>query len=388
MSRTIFDDEHDDLRQSFGRYLDAEIVPHYEQWEAEGRIPREVLRRVGELGFLGFCVPETFGGTGVDDFRFNAVINEEAARRGLAAFALAVTMQNDVALPYYTELCDSDQQARWLPGIVTGELILAIAMSEPGTGSDLQGIKARAVLSEDGSEYIVNGAKTFITNGLNAELIITAVRTGTTGSHGDISLLIVEADTPGFSRGRNLSKLGQHAQDTAELFFEDARVPVGNLIGDLGQGFRHMTHNLAQERLSIAVGAVAAARGALERTLEYVTERTAFGRPVGTFQNSRFELAKAATEVEVAQAFVDRCLEAAVAGTLTAEHAAMAKYWCSEAQGRVIDACLQMHGGYGYMLEYQIARDYADARISRIYGGTSEIMREVIGRSLGLAGPA
>jgi alkylation response protein AidB-like acyl-CoA dehydrogenase len=388
MTRTIFTDEHDDLRESFGRYLDAEIVPNYEQWESDGRIPREVLRRAGELGFLGFSAPEEFGGTGVDDFRFNSVINEEAARRGLAAFALAVTMQNDVALPYYTELCTPEQQARWLPGIVTGELILAIAMSEPGTGSDLQGITTRAVLSEDGAEYVVNGAKTFITNGLNAELIITAVRTGSSGTHRDISLLIVEADTPGFTRGRNLNKLGQHAQDTAELFFQDARVPVANLIGGEGEGFRHMTRNLAQERLSIAVGAVAAARGALERTLEYVTERTAFGRPVGTFQNSRFELARAATEIEVAQAFVDRCLEGAAAGTLTPEHAAMAKYWCSEAQGRVIDTCLQMHGGYGYMTEYQIARDYADARISRIYGGTSEIMREVIGRSLGLAGPA
>jgi alkylation response protein AidB-like acyl-CoA dehydrogenase len=386
MPRTIFGDEHDDLRASFGRYLDTEIVPAYEQWEADGRIPREVLRRAGELGFLGFSVPEEFGGAGIDDFRFNAVINEEAARRGLAAFALAVTMQNDVALPYYTELCSAEQRERWLPGIVGGDLILAIAMSEPGTGSDLQGIETRAVL--DGDEYVLNGAKTFITNGLNAELIITAVRTGTSGSHRDISLLIVEADTPGFTRGRNLNKLGQHAQDTAELFFEDARVPAANLIGEPGQGFRYMTHNLAQERLSIAVGAVAAARGALDRTLAYVLERTAFGRPVGTFQNSRFELARAATEVEVAQAFVDRCLQDAVAGTLTPDHAAMAKYWCSEAQGRVIDTCLQMHGGYGYMLEYQIARDYADARISRIYGGTSEIMREVIGRSLGLAGPA
>jgi alkylation response protein AidB-like acyl-CoA dehydrogenase len=386
MARTIFADEHDALRESFGRYLDAEIVPSYERWEADGRIPREVLRRAGELGFLGFSVPEEFGGAGIDDFRFNAVINEEAARRGLAAFALAVTMQNDVALPYYIELCDREQQERWLPGIVGGELILAIAMSEPGTGSDLQAITTRA--ARDGDDYVINGAKTFITNGLNAELVITAVRTGSSGTHRDISLVIVEADTPGFTRGRNLQKLGQHAQDTAELFFEDARVPVANLIGGEGDGFRHMTRNLAQERLSIAVGAVAAARGALDRTLQYVGERTAFGRPVGTFQNSRFELARAATEVEVAQAFVDRCLEAAVAGTLTPEHAAMAKYWCSEAQGRVIDTCLQLHGGYGYMLEYPIARDYADARISRIYGGTSEIMREVIGRSLGLADPA
>jgi alkylation response protein AidB-like acyl-CoA dehydrogenase len=385
MKRTIFDAEHDALRDSFGRYLDAEVIPHYERWERDGRIPREVLRRVGELGFLGFGVPEAFGGPGVEDFRFNAVINEEAARRGLGAFALAVTMQNDVALPYFTELCDEQQRMRWLPGIVVGELILAIAMSEPGTGSDLRGIKTSAV--RDGEHYIVNGSKTFITNGLNAELIITAVRTGRSGRHSDISLLVVEADTPGFTRGRNLEKLGQHAQDTAELFFDDARVPAANLIGAEGEGFRALTHNLAQERLSIAIGAVAAARGALERTLRYALERNAFGRPIGTFQNSRFELAKARTEVEVAQAFVDRCLLAAGDGGLTADEAAMAKYWCSEAQGRVIDACLQLHGGYGYMLEYQIARDYADARISRIYGGTTEIMKEVIGRAMGLGEP-
>jgi alkylation response protein AidB-like acyl-CoA dehydrogenase len=382
MRRPIFNPEHDDLRESFGRYLDTEVVPAYEGWERAGRIPREALRRVGELGFLGFDVPEAFGGPGVADFRFNAVINEEAARRGLAAFALAVTMQNDVALPYFTELCDEQQRARWLPGIVAGELILGIAMSEPGTGSDLQGIQTSAV--RDGEHYIVNGSKTFITNGLNSELVVTAVRTGRSGRHSDMSLLVVEADTPGFARGRNLEKLGQHAQDTAELFFADARVPVANLIGAEGEGFRHLTHNLAQERLSIAIGAVAAARGALERTLRYALERKAFGRSIGSFQNSRFELAKARTEVEVAQAFVDRCLLAAAEGTLTADEAAMAKYWCSEAQGRVIDACLQLHGGYGYMLEYQIARDYADARISRIYGGTSEIMKEVIGRAMGL----
>jgi alkylation response protein AidB-like acyl-CoA dehydrogenase len=382
MKRTIFDHEHDDLRESFGRYLDAEVVPAYERWERDGRIPREVLRRAGELGFLGLGVPEELGGPGAEDFRFNAVINEEAARRGLAAFALAVTMQNDVALPYFTELCDEQQRTRWLPGVASGEAILGIAMSEPGTGSDLQGIQTQAV--RDGEDYVVNGSKTFITNGLNAELILTAVRTGRSGRHSDISLLVIEADTPGFTRGRNLEKLGQHAQDTAELFFDDARVPAGNLIGAEGEGFRHLTHNLAQERLSIAIGAVAAARGALERTLAYALDRTAFGRPIGTFQNSRFELAKARTEVEVAQAFVDRCLVAAAEGTLTADEAAMAKYWCSEAQGRVIDACLQLHGGYGYILEYPIARDYADARISRIYGGTTEIMKEVIGRAMGL----
>ncbi|HEY3019815.1 MAG TPA: acyl-CoA dehydrogenase family protein [Solirubrobacteraceae bacterium] len=385
MRRTLFADEHEALRESFGRYLDAEIVPAYDAWEREGRIPREALRRLGELGFLGLAVDERYGGPGIDDFRFNAVLNEEAAGRGLAAFALAFTMQNDVALPYLLSVCTDEQRERWLPGIASGEIVLGIAMSEPRAGSDLQGVTMRADRRDGG--YVLNGSKTFITNGLNADLIITVVRTGRQGDHSDISLVAVEGDTPGFTRGRALEKLGQHAQDTAELFFDDAVVPAENLLGDEGRGFRYLTQHLAQERMSIAVGAVAAARGALERTLGYVLDRRAFGRPVGTFQNSRFKLAECRTEVEVAQAFVDRCLELHVAGELTADEAAMAKYWSSEAQGRVIDACLQLHGGYGYMLEYPIARDYADARISRIYGGTTEIMKEIIGRSMGLGEP-
>jgi len=385
MKRDLFTADHDDLRQSFGRYLDAEIVPKYEDWEREGRVPRDVLRRLGELGFLGLAVPEEHGGAGTDDFRFNAVLNEEATVRGMAAFALCITMQNDVALPYVLELCNEEQQARWLPGIASGDLILGIAMTEPGTGSDLAGIKAKAV--RDGDHYVIDGSKTFITSGLNADIVITAVRTGTTGTHADLSLIMVENDTPGYTRGRNLEKLGQHAQDTAELFFDGARVPVENLIGAEGDGFRHLTHNLPQERLSIAIGAVSSAEGALRRTLEYVKDRHAFGQPIGTFQNSRFTLAQCRTEVEVARAFVDRCLVALVAGELTAAEAAMAKYWASEVVGRVTDACLQLHGGYGYMQEYPICRDYADARILRIYGGTTEIMKEIIGRDMGLADP-
>jgi alkylation response protein AidB-like acyl-CoA dehydrogenase len=386
VKRQLFDDEHEALRESFARYLEAEVVPSYDEWERAGRIPREALRRLGELGFLGLAAPERFGGPGVDDFRFNAVLGEEAARRGLAAFALAFTMQNDVALPYLLDLCTEEQLERWMPGIASGELVLGIAMSEPQTGSDLQGVRTRAERRDGG--YELTGSKTFITNGLNADLVITVVRTARTGDHSDISLVVVENDTPGFTRGRNLEKLGQHAQDTAELFFEEALVPTENLLGEEGKGFRYLTKSLVQERLSIAIGAVAAARGALERTLTYVKERTAFGRPVGTFQNSRFKLAECKTEVEVAQAFVDRALAAHVAGELGVEEAAMAKYWCTEAQGRVVDTCLQLHGGYGYMLEYPIARDYVDARISRIYGGTNEIMREVIGRSMGLGDPA
>jgi alkylation response protein AidB-like acyl-CoA dehydrogenase len=382
MKRTLLDDDHEALRESFGRYLDAEIVPHYDDWEREGRIPREQLSRLGELGFLGLNVPEAYGGPGIDDFTFNSVLNEEACIRGLGAFALAFTMQNDVALPYLLEQANDEQRERWLPGVAHGEIVLGIAMSEPQTGSDLQGMTTRARL--DGDHYVVNGSKTFITNGLNAELIITAVRTGTAGDHSDISLLMIDGDTPGFTRGRNLEKLGQHAQDTAELFFDDARVPVENLLGAEGTGFKALTRNLAQERLSIAVGSVASARGALQRTVEYALDRKAFGQPIGTFQNSRFVLAECRTEVEVAQAFIDRCLVALREGRLSADEAAMAKYWASEAQGRVVDTCLQMHGGYGYMLEYPVARDYADARISRIYGGTTEIMKEVIGRAMGL----
>jgi acyl-CoA dehydrogenase len=385
VKRELFGEEHEALRESFARYLDAEIVPRYDEWERNGRIPRAELRRLGELGFLGLAVDERFGGADVDDFRFNAVLNEEASRRGLGAFALAFTMQNDVALPYLLELCNEEQLERWMPGIARGELVLGIAMSEPQTGSDLQAVRTRAERRDGG--YELTGSKTFITNGLNADMVITVVRTGRRGDHSDISLIVVENDTPGFTRGRNLEKLGQHAQDTAELFFEDAQVPAENLLGDEGKGFQYLTSSLVQERLSIAIGAVAAARGALERTLTYVKDRTAFGRPVGTFQNSRFKLAECTTEVEVAQAFVDRALAAHVSGELGVEEAAMAKYWCTEAQGRVVDTCLQMHGGYGYMLEYPIARDYADARISRIYGGTNEIMREVIGRGLGLGDP-
>jgi alkylation response protein AidB-like acyl-CoA dehydrogenase len=385
VKRELFEEEHEALRESFARYLEAEVVPRYDAWERAGRIPRLELRRLGELGFLGLAVPERFGGPGVDDFRFNAVLGEEAARRGLAAFALAFTMQNDVALPYLLELCNEDQLQRWMPGIASGELVLGIAMSEPQTGSDLQGIRTRAERRNGG--YELNGSKTFITNGLNADLVITVVRTGRQGDHSDISLIVVDNNTPGFTRGRNLQKLGQHAQDTAELFFEDAQVPAENLLGEEGRGFHYLTSELVQERLSIAIGAVAAARGALERTLTYVKERTAFGRPVGTFQNSRFKLAECQTEVEVAQAFVDRALALHVAGELSVEEAAMAKYWCTEAQGRVVDACLQLHGGYGYMVEYPIARDWADARISRIYGGTNEIMREVVGRGMGLGEP-
>jgi alkylation response protein AidB-like acyl-CoA dehydrogenase len=385
MHRPLLTDEHEALRESFGRYLDAEIAQPYPDWEKAGAIPRDVLRRTGSLGFLGLAVEEKYGGAGIADFVFNSVLNEAACARGLTSFALSVTMQNDVALPYLLELCTDEQRDRWLPGVASGDIILAIAMSEPQTGSDLQGIRTRATRS--GDSYIVTGSKTFVTSGINADLVITAVRTGSAGTHADISLVMVEADAPGFERGRKLAKLGHHAQDTAELFFEDARVPVENILGNPGDGFRYLTSNLAQERLSIAVGAVASARGAFERALEYARERQAFGRPIGEFQNTRFALAACRTELEVAQAFVDKCLAVHNAGRLSPQEAAMAKLWASEAQGRVVDACLQVYGGYGYMLDYPIARDYADARVTRIFGGTSEIMKEVIARGMGLREP-
>ena len=382
MRRSLFESEHDDFRASFRRFLEREVVPHHERWDADGIVPREVFRAAGEHGFLAMAVPEELGGAGVEDFRFNVVIGEEVQRAGVSGFGLGLTLHNDICLPYFLEYCTPEQRRRWLPGIVSGELLTAVAMTEPGIGSDLAGMGTKA-LRDDG-DYVVNGAKTFITNGLNASLVITAVKTDPSLRHRGISLLVVEEGTPGFARGRNLEKLGQHAQDTAELFFDDARVPAANLLGEEGGGFGYLVANLAQERLSIAIAAVAAAQAALEWTLAYVKERTAFGQPIGTFQHSRFLLAELRTEVDVAQVFVDRCTQALAAGELTVEDAAEAKWWCTELQGRVMDRCVQLHGGYGYMLEYPIARAYADARITRIYGGTTEIMKEIIGRSMGL----
>ena len=310
------------------------------------------------------------------------MIDEEIQAAGVGGAGLGMSLHNDICLPYFLAYCTDEQRARWLPGIASGELVTAVAMTEPGIGSDLASMTTTAI--RDGDHYVVNGSKTFITNGINADLVITAVKTDPTQKHRGISLLILERGMEGFERGRNLEKLGLHSQDTAELFFTDVSVPVDNLLGTEGNGFIQLVHNLPQERLSIAVAGVAAAKAALGWTLEYVKERTAFGQSVGSFQNSRFVLAELATEVEVAQVFVDRCVVALNDGVLTAEEAAMAKWWCTELQKRAVDRCLQLHGGYGYMLEYPIARAYADARITTIYGGTTEIMKEIIGRSLGL----
>jgi alkylation response protein AidB-like acyl-CoA dehydrogenase len=383
MRRTLFDDDHDAFRESFRAFLDKEVVPHQVEWDAAGIVPRELFTTAGRHGFLGMDIPEEHGGGGVRDFRFNAVIAEEVMRCGAAAAGLGISLHNDICLPYFLAYCNEEQQARWLPGIASGELITAIAMTEPGIGSDLASMSTTA--RRDGEHYVVNGAKTFITNGINADLVITAVKTDPSQRHKGISLLVLERGMPGFTRGRNLDKIGQHAQDTAELSFTDTPVPVTNLLGpDEGQGFTQLVTNLPQERLSIAIAGVAAARTALEQTLGYVKERRAFGQPVGSFQNSRFVLAELATEIDIAEHYTDDCVRALNAGELTAIDAAKAKWWCTELQGRVVDRCLQLHGGYGYMNEYPIARAFTDARITRIYGGTTEIMKEVIGRSLGL----
>jgi alkylation response protein AidB-like acyl-CoA dehydrogenase len=385
MRRRLFEDVHEDFRASFRTFLEREVVGEegrYGEWERAGIVPREVFARAGRGGFLAMAVPERYGGAGAEDFRLNLVIGEEAQRAGVGSFGLGVTLHNDICLPYFLTYCSEEQRERWLPGIVSGELITAIAMTEPGMGSDLASMSARA--RRDGEEYVVDGAKTFITNGINADLVITALKTDPSERHRGISLLVIERGMAGFERGRNLEKVGQHAQDTAELSFTEVRVPVANLLGEEGEGFRYLVSNLPQERLSIAASAVAAAEAALEWTLEYVRERKAFGQPIGSFQSSRFTLAELRGEVDIARAFVDRCAEALNDGELTPEDAASAKWWCTDLQGRVTDRCLQLFGGYGYMLEYPIARAWADARVTRIYGGANEIMKEIVGRSLGL----
>jgi alkylation response protein AidB-like acyl-CoA dehydrogenase len=378
MQRMIFEPEHDLFREAFRSFVEKEMVPHYPEWEREGLTDRSLFLRAGESGI---DAPAEHGGGGVKDYRYNLIISEELQAAGTVGSGLAITLHNDICLPYFLHLCTEEQKARWLPGICSGELITAIAMTEPGIGSDLAGMSSTAI--RDGDRYVLNGSKTFITNGINSDVVIVAAKTDPSQKHKGMSLLVVERGMPGFERGRNLEKLGLHSQDTAELFFNDVEVPAENLLGTEGQGFVHLVTNLPQERLSIAVAGVAAARAALGWTVEYCKERKAFGQPIGSFQNSKFKLAEMATEIEMATHYIDQCVLALNAGRLSAEDAAMAKWWCTEMQKRVVDTGLQLHGGYGYMLEYPIARAYADARVQTIYGGTTEIMKEIIGRSLG-----
>ena len=382
MRRELFDEDHDLYRASLRSFVEHEVVPHYPEWERAGIVPRDLFTKLGTLGALGFGVPEEFGGSGIDDFRFNLILAEEGARAHVAPAVLGPRLVVDIVMPYLLTMADQEQKTRWLPGIVLGETITAVAMTEPGTGSDLAGIRTRAV--RDGGDWILNGAKTFITNGVNADLVIVAVRTGE-DRHRGLSLLVVERGMPGFERGRRLEKMGMHAQDTAELSFTDVRVPAANMLAAEGDGFLGLTGNLAQERLSTAASAVASAEAALQLTVDYVRERRAFGSALGAQQNTRFAIAELSTEIDIARVFVDRCILALNAGDLTPVDAAKAKWWSTELLGRAVDTGVQLHGGYGYMAEYPIAKAWADARVQRIYAGTTEIMKDLIGRSMRLA---
>ena len=379
--RTVYGEDHELFRGTVQSFLKAEVAPYDAQWEERGIVDRSLFLKAGDAGLLMHATPEEYGGPGLDDWRFSAIVDEEFGRAGYASAGLSLALQNDVVGPYLLDLTTSEQKQRWLPGMTSGELIGAIAMTEPGAGSDLSGITTRAV--RDGDTYILSGAKTFISNGQNADLVVVAARTSQ-DRHRGLTLLVVERDMPGFERGRNLDKLGLHGQDTSELHFTDVRVPVSNRLGEEGEGFFCLVRNLPQERLSLAVTAVSAAEGVLARTMEYVTSRKAFGQPVGSFQHSKFLLAELHTEVDIARVFVDHCVALHSRKELTAARAAKAKYWCSELQVRVADRCLQLHGGYGYMREYSVCRAFADARVQTIYGGTTEIMKEIIGRDLGL----
>ncbi|HEU5200779.1 MAG TPA: acyl-CoA dehydrogenase family protein [Ktedonobacterales bacterium] len=382
MKRTLYTEEHQLFRSAYRQFVEQEIVPHIEQWEKDGQVSRDVWLKAGQNGFLGMDVPEIYGGAGVDDFRYNVICAEETARAHAFGASAGINIHNNIIIPYLLELATEEQKRRWLPGMCAGERIGAIAMSEPNTGSDLAGVRTTAV--RQGDHYLLNGQKTFISSGILSDLMIVVAKTAPEKGHKGISLLVVERGMEGFQRGRKLNKIGLKAQDTAEIYFENVRVPVENLLGEENQGFYHLMRHLPRERLSIAMRAIAAAETALELTLEYCKERKAFGQPIGSFQHSRFKLAEMKTEIEITRVFVDRCIEELIAGTLTAETAAMAKWWTTDLEKRVVDQCLQLHGGYGYMLEYPIARLYLDARVQTIYGGTNEIMKEIIGRSMGV----
>lgn len=380
MEQHLYEPVHEEFRSLCRAFLAREAVPHHAAWEKAGLVDRQVWRKAGAAGLLGLDVDEEYGGGGQHDFRFNAVLVEEIIHAGCSG--LGFGLHNDVIAPYLTDLTTPEQRKRWLPGFCLGEIVTAIAMSEPGAGSDLAGVRTTAV--RDGDTYLLNGQKTFVTNGEHADLVLVVVKTAVDeGAHG-VSLIAVERGTPGFTRGRRLEKVGLKANDTAELFFDDCRVPVDNLIGTENHGFYHLMGNLPRERLSIAVAAVAAAEIILEQTLEYARNREAFGRPIGRFQHNRFLLAELDTEVTIARTFLNHCIAEFNAGRLSVTDAAKAKWWTTELQNRVADRCVQLHGGYGYMLEYPVAKAWLDSRVQTIYGGTTEIMKEIIGRGLGL----
>jgi acyl-CoA dehydrogenase len=382
MRREVFTEDHEEFRALARDFIAKRIVPEYAAWEKTGQMPREVFAELGSLGLLGIAIPEEFGGAGLRDYRYNVILQEEAAR---ALVTLStVRTQLDVILPYFLEYANEEQRARWFPGLAKGTLLSAIAMTEPGTGSDLAGVSTNAVL--EGDEYVLNGAKTFITGGLLADLVIVLARTSTDPDNrrGGLSLLVVENGMPGFERGRVLDKMGCKVQDTVELSFDNVRVPVANLLGEEGKAFGYLGRNLPQERITVAVGSIAQARAAVSTTIDYVKERKAFGTPVASFQNTKFELAAMSAEIEAGQAMVDRAVLDLVDDELSGSDAARVKLFCTEVQARVVDRCLQLFGGYGYMAEYPIARLYVDARVARIYAGTSEVMKVIIAKNLGL----
>jgi alkylation response protein AidB-like acyl-CoA dehydrogenase len=381
MRRTIFDEDHDAFRESCRTFVDRTLRPHQEKHIGNHELGREVWLELGKQGFLGLNVPEEYGGAGVDDLRFSLILAEELSRLAFA-YSSCVGIHTNCVAPYLVDLCTEEQKQRWLPTFCTGELITALAMTEASGGSDLAALKSRAVA--DGEDWILNGSKTFITNGACADLVLVAALTRPEKGAKGITLFAVQADMPGFERGRKLDKIGQPEADTSELFFDDVRVPAGNVVGEVDHGFIYMMQRLVAERIGSAVNNIAHARQILDETLDYVKERKAFGTPIGSFQANKFTLAELQTLAEVTQAFVDQCMMAAVDGTLTAVDAAKAKWWSAQAQNDILDACVQLWGGYGYMNEYRVARAWADARVSKIWAGSNEIMKELIGRDLGL----
>lgn len=378
-TRRIFDDEHEEFRTTVRDFLAREAVPNVEEWTRTGVIDRAFWKKAAAQGLVGFSADPEYGGVGIDDFRFNAILDEEVIYAGAGTDAFTLT--NDIVGPYLYDLTNDEQKARWLPGVTDGTIVPAVAMSEPGMGSDLKGMKTTAKWVDD--HYVLNGSKTFITSGIQANIVVVAARVDREGVSG-LGLFVVEESMAGFSKGRKLDKIGRKAQDTAELFFEDVIVPEANVLGEAGKGMSMMMRNLPQERLSMAVTAIADAEHVLAFTVDYATERKAFGQSIGSFQANRFSLAEMATEVRVGRVYVDDCIMRQVSGELTAAEAAGAKYWATDLEWKVLDACLQLFGGYGYMNEYEIATRWRDARVQRIYGGTNEIMKEIVGRSLGL----
>ncbi len=379
IERTLFSEDHDRFRDSIRRFLETEVVPNHSAWEDQGYVDRDVWLKAGANGFLCSSMPEEYGGAAADKL-YSVVLMEEVAR--VNATGLGFGLHSEIVAPYLARYGTEEQKQRLLPPMARGELIGAIAMSEPAAGSDLQGVRTTAI--RDGDHYVLNGSKTFITNGYLADVVIVVAKTNPTAGAKGTSLLLVERGMPGFEKGKRLKKIGMKAQDTSELFFDNVKVPVANLLGGENQGFIALMQELPWERLQIAITAIASAQAAIDWTVAYVKERKVFGNTVASYQNTRFTLAEAQTEVQVARVFVDKCTELLMVGKLDTATASMAKYWCSDLQCKVIDECLQLHGGYGYMWEYPIARAYADARVQRIYGGTNEIMKELITRSMGL----